>query len=551
MRTFRFIDNDYDSISTLGVAFAEHYKEAMDVITTKEFLKFCKQFKGIYKQVTDILYSTRYVQNVVTLVIYLFTNGHKFVVYGKTYVSFKEFSKDIDTPGFKLFLSEKGFSKTVVSASNNEKIKQDLITLEENYNDDFALKFIKEYYNYDSIENIETALSEIYNNRDEQFRRAHELFSSESTQMLLGHRYSLDAVLKLRNDATPVFNGLELIQAEMPEETIINLLQNGFYYFLVENIKQYKFKGKAKQIVKKIKSVKNELKKEKKPSVNFLCSKCRELYNLYILTVDYFNEGKIKVKESKFEFTAHYCGTLIPVAYVGTHSVKLGSSNETKAVVPEEKLKYDLRYFDKAVIKYKRFTSVSLFFMILFAAYCGVGFLLKELEVIDIAIISRNEGDLVPLFAFAGSLGAMLIFTIVVFIKAKIDEKRYNKLCKLAYYRIHKLILNDKENKELAKLSKIERNLVKKINRLYRLFAGLVLAGIGLATGIILVSLNNSFNLLDMTELLQMPYLMLVPAVVNFVFALFRRRKSGFSILLGFIIGALATVGCIFLAPML
>ena len=71
MKPYQFNGQMYSDLNSLGLAFKDNYDLAMESVTNKEFLRFVKQFKTSYKNISQYLETTRYLQNTVSFVVFL------------------------------------------------------------------------------------------------------------------------------------------------------------------------------------------------------------------------------------------------------------------------------------------------------------------------------------------------------------------------------------------------------------------------------------------------------------------------------------------------
>ena len=69
MRSFVFENKTYTNLNDLGLAFKQSYQEALKAISTKPFLKFLKKQKKLYPAMRDILYKTRSLETVLSILI--------------------------------------------------------------------------------------------------------------------------------------------------------------------------------------------------------------------------------------------------------------------------------------------------------------------------------------------------------------------------------------------------------------------------------------------------------------------------------------------------
>lgn len=555
MKTFVFNDVEYSELNSLGVAFANEYNEALEALKDKKFLAFAKKFKDQKSNVYSILYETHYLQDVLTFLVYSFTEPKLLVIGGKFYYDFKEICRDLKTnPGFKLYLADKGFRRTIFNSLDDEKLKADLVALEENYESEFALDFIADYYNYDSIEDL-SSLFESLKDSNEKYKTALDLFKDEEIQLHLAHSYGLAPVLTMREAYCPVFGGSKLIKNLISEEEIKNIFDNSFYWFLANNLKEYKYKNKAKAILKDFKAFQKEYKKKLKKNfdLDLYIDLNEKLHSLYLKFVNLYKNGLIVAKSSSFELGIAYCNTLVPNCYGDDKTVEASQEIKEEVEIKEE-IEYNLEKLQKSIKNHKFFGRWLIFFSLLIGIYYGVASFVEQLKPVLLA-----EFGLFDILFIAGAAGGLIVGIFILIMKG-IANSKYNKLCLLRYYRNNKQILTDKELKNQEKLLPKEKKYAKSIDRFYRFYGAIGAGLLALAISVLITGVLANFGEYIMADLAtnasiiltcDKSYFIYLPALVVLLLGLIRHKKTAWSCIFAFLLSIILTIGAVYLVGMM
>ncbi len=555
MKAFVFNDVEYGELNSLGVAFAKEYNKALEALKDKKFLAFAKKFKKQKSNVYSILYETHYLQNALTFLVYIFTEPKLLVVGGKLYSDFKEICCDLkNNPGFKLFLVDQGFRKTIFNDLIDEKLKADLIALEENYENEFALDFIADYYNYDSIEDLASSFAALKDS-NEKFKTALNLFKDEELQLHLAHSYGLAAVLELQKAYCPVFKGAKLIKNLVAETEIKSFFDNSFYWFLANNLKEYKYKKKAKNLVKEFKSFQKEYKKKlkKNDDLDLYIDLNEKLHQLYLKFVNLYQKNLIVARNSSFELNIPYCDTLVPNCF-GENKTVEATNEALEEVEVKDEIEYNLKKLQNSIKNHKYFARWLIFFSLILGIYYGVASFVEGLKPVFLA-----EFGLFDILFIAGCAGGLIVSIFILIMKG-IANRKYNKLCLLAYYRNNKQILTAKELKNQEKLLQNEKKYAKSIDRYYRFYgaigAGLLALAIStLVTGVLAHFGGNIMADLEVNANVILTgdksYFIYLPAGVVLLLGLIRHKKTAWSCILAFFLSAILTVGVVYLVGMI
>ncbi len=574
MKTFTFLNQEYQDLNSLGLAFSSNFKKAVEAIQNKNFLSFIKKFKKQKKNFIDIFYETKYVQSVLSILIYHMTEEHLLVLGGKKYDGLESVLKDIHHNGnILLFLEDKGFRHTIMDSDEvDEKLKNNLLASEDYYSDSFVIRFLETYYEYDSIETMDGLFNDLFSGSADAFKRAQELFLDENVDLFLAHHYSLKEVLEFRKDACPVFKGFKLIQSEYPREQLLPILENSFYMFVIEHLKSYTYRKAAKKFNKKFMNCKKEwLKKlkKKKTDSNEVFQMHYELYQLYLKMVDYSQKKYIlaKAKCPEYALEIPYANTFICQAYMEEKDIT-GEEQETE-YVPSDQPEYDLAKLSKSIAQHQHFASCIITLTLILAVVLAAGIviakvkpeLLKSMDHLEESLnnLISIKGSLIPLIA---GVGVTFIMSIFILIKKCQARKRYNQLGKLNYYRHNESILTSKDRRNFEKLAAREKKNAKVIDRFYRFYGAIDMAGFCLFVvlfGIVLMVIaggalgkdivTNASGILAGT--CEKGFFIYLPSVLVLLLGLLRHKKTGWSAFLTFLLGLACSVGVCFLVGLM
>lgn len=540
MKAFIFLDEEYQQLNTLGLAFAEHFNSALTAIQDKDFLKFIKKFKDKKEVCIEALYHSKYLQSALSMLIYHMTDEHLLVIGGKKYERLEDIIAAIGHDYYLgLFLFDKGLRSTLLPALEDEKLKMNILALENHSNDEFAIDFIKNYYTYDSIETLDTILNDLFISSEERFGRAIRLFYENRVQIHLAHHYGLDQVMQLRKSACPVFQALRMLESDYKLEELEPLLEDTFYTFTFENLKKYKVKAKGKSLLKEIKKEKkNYIKHVKKMSFSQKLNAQEKMYELYLKFVNAYKKGLVLVRKNceSFDFTSPYVNTYVSLAYLDGRILLLDETKEE--YIPSNQLDYDLNVFNKAISDHKHFGIWLIVFSILAIVYLTValviGYAIPSIEIEAFQVLT-NVSNLIP---FIASLGLLLFCAIFILSKNACARKKYFRLCKLVYCQNNEGILTIKERKEYEKIKAKEEKDVKTIDRFYRFYGAFAMAFLSILMSLI----GYDAMMIIYPEATDKPalffyYLLYIPSIIPFILGCLRHKKTAWSAILSFILG--------------
>ena len=137
--------------------------------------------------------------------------------------------------------------------------------------------------------------------------------------------------------------------------------------------------------------------------------------------------------------------------------------------------------------------------------------------------------------------------------KAKKDYGRYNKLCKLKFYRKNPNLSNEADNKRFDDIQKNEMKLVNSIDKYYPLFGGFANCGLSILVSFVFYSLVNyygeAFFGFDVSLAFSLPYiyLVIIPACMCLLFGFLKHKKTIVSHIITFILSLVVCAGIIYL----
>lgn len=537
MKPFIFKDNEYLDLNSLGLAFIDDFDLALESIKEKQFIKFINQFKEYKKNIKTILFNCYYLQNALSLIIYNITDEHILFVGHKSYNNINEILKDINlNTSFKFFAFDKGFTNTLLKDIEDEKLKNDLVCFENNHLDDFCIKYLANYNNNDSIEALSDKII-LINEACDKFLKALEVFSDENVLLNMAYHYSLENILELRKKKCPVFKGIEITKDILN----VSLLENAFYHNLLLNYKKFKYKGKeAKNFKYKVNKINKKFKKYNKLTDIEKINLEEQLYILYLNHIDLYRLEKIKINADIYKPIIPYANTYI------CEENKLNNNLTQCDEKPYEsnyKYDYNLVLFEKSFKNHYYFSMWIIIFIILTTiTYFLFGLIKKENQFVDLPNITN-------ILFFVGLIIAF-ISSILVLILRSIEKRKYNKLCKLAYYENRNVVLNDNEKNEYDKLKENEEKYAKSIDRFYRFYGGAGLSGLSLSFTVncliliycfgYIISDQYSNNVIKLFND-KIIFIFLVPLIV-LLLSILRHKKTAFSVWFCFFVSLILSI---------
>lgn len=565
MKPYQFDGQEYQDLNSLGLAFVNRFDLALQAIKEKAFVKFFKQFKVHKKTIQALLYQSRFLQNALSMIIYLVTEEHILYVGHRRYRTIQEILNDIKAnKTFVYFAQDHGFSNTILPTIEDEKLKADLGAFEENYNDDFALDYLAGYMQKDSIESIAGRIQSIPNAKD-PFKEALRIFKSRQIQLSMAYRYSLSSVLELRKKHCPVFSGFSIVRGDM--ELPLTILENAFYQSILNNYKKYKYKGlEGKNYRRKIKSIRKVSKKYNKMTDIKKIEHQEKIHTLYLEWIDLYKIEKVIIKDSNLEPTIPYCNTYASSSLL---EERMLLADPTEApYTPVVRCEYNLRKLEKSLKNHGYFSFWSIFFAVLITiGYILFGLIpsLRNMIISSISQILDKKAEelqelptLTHILYFIG-VGIAILVAIVIAILRSLAKKKYNGLCRLAYYRKNEAILLEKEQEDYEKLKINEERYAKKIDRFYRFYGGVGMACLSLAatlaTLVILYAcgfiVNESIKESIFDLLTNKVFYIFIAPALCMLLGFARHKKTAWSVIFTYILSVGIAVGLLFLVKLL
>lgn len=548
MKTFVFNEKEYADFKELGLAFAENYASALEAIQTKEFISFVKSNK-VYKPIVfDALYESRALQSALTIIIYAFTN-EKLIIGGKTYNNIDEIINDLDTnPCVKPFFGDRALRKTILNTIEDEVFKINLKAVEDNYDDEFVYKYLKTYKEADPNVSLYEFNSIFLSS--EKFKTAYKLFKDENLLIKLVYRFNLVEVMKIRNAINPVFDGLILVKNEENSKDIKELLQKGFYLGLGKTYNKYKYKSiRALDVLDEV------IRKYKKviKSDDILVHK--DFYTSYLKFVELYSKKEIVVKKkyADYDYNIPYCDAYVNNNIVSKYGLKEFDEAKDDVTVPC----YNLKRLSKAVKQHKGYIRWNIAVIIISV--------LLYVATYFIPYLTPGFNGVFGIFDFVlfGALAGVLALTILIGVKNKNDEKRYNDLCKLNYYRKNYNLLTLKQKEDMERIKLLEDKHSIKSDHHYFIIGAVVNSCLAITASLMtMIILINAVPLLDegfikVADLLRSfytptntykpidPHAFVMPAIAStlpmFV-GIIRHKKTAMSCILSVLFGFVITL---------
>lgn len=547
MKTFKFIDVDYKDLNELGNAFIDNYAKALEAIQTKEFISFIKSDKKNNKELLDAFYESKTLQSVLAIIIFKYTN--KLIIGGKHYENIDQLISDLDSNDcVRPFIEDKGLRKTILSTIEDEVFKINLMSVEDNYFDEFSYKYLKNYKDADPNVTIE----EIYDalNSKEKFHSIYKLFKDENFLLKLTFKYNLFEVMKIRRAVTPVFDGLNLIKNNSNETKIIDLLDEAFYYGLGKNYNKFKYKSlRALELLDEI------IKKYKKVRKSNDLMVHKDFYFAYLKFVELYTKGEILIKKKykDYDLNIPYCDTYINNDMLVKYGINKVNEVKEEVDVPC----YNLQKISKTIKQHKSYVKWNIAFVVIALAIYGLSYALP--------MFTPGFNGYFGIFDYVlfGSLALVLLLTIVILLRNKNDEGRYNDLCKLSYYRKNHNRLTKLQEENFERILELEDKHAKKIDHYYSILGSFVNSALAVAASLMVIMIiviavplleekfvgfaellksfyipSNVYKEID-THALLMPALAgTMPLFLGFI----RRKKNSWSCILSILFGVIVTV---------
>lgn len=352
MIPYVFNQESYDDLSSLSKAYIENFDLGMDDIynNTKELVKFIKSRisdRSKVKRYINILAETKYRSNALTFLIFEMSEHKDIVIAGVkmdllTYLQALRENPDPANNILFAFLEDGGITKTFRAQGADPKLCSHSRAIERNFRNPFTYKYLVAYYGYETKESLDGKVRSIAINGEECFRRFSSLASSEAFLISLAHKAGFTDVIEAVNDENPTFISLKLLNKtrETEEEYLRRIVDNSFFFWMVDNFDKYDYKPKALKIHKRFVEIKKEydsykdqIQARKISSISFdnYIDISKRLYENYLYFVSAYQNELISVKKKydaeRYDLNKPYAKTYICQDYMQGKVVKLYSEH--------------------------------------------------------------------------------------------------------------------------------------------------------------------------------------------------------------------------------
>lgn len=592
MKAYSFLENFYTSLNDLALAYINSFDEAIKDIysNSKKLIKFVKyqsKDKKIVDNVINALAYSKYKNNALTFIIYYFLQDKKVFINGKEY-SFENFTEALahyepsNENALYTFMEDFGLTKTYQEiyskddASIEYKILKDSYYLDKNCYNEFTRLFLSTYKTFTIKESYEPKLQSIIINGEECFRRATKLLSTNDYYLYVAHKYDFKTAVLIANEANPVFYSLKLFKSEIEPEELKKVINDTFYWHLLNNLDNYTYKKEAKATLARLLKIKNDYNKYLKQieakkiysiSLDLFIDFSRDLYLNYLNFIHYFQNGIIEVKnrvsQNLYAFDKPYCKTLICQDYMNNRIIKLYNpeknndatylddvTNDTPCDLEVFK-DYDtltkLTKQNKILSSVNRLKNSSIFFSI-------ISLLVIVFGIVAAFVPSLNITTTVPIvnitlyITLVLVLLALIVANIIISIRLPktrlyadnyqfiLEKRNSNELTVKQEYRLMMMLKDEEVYAKKSFYSYIPETTINQI-------ALSVLFGL---TGLVIVFLLRGFGILDSIILpakfdsylnsdSQFLYFAITPVIMG-VLSIFIKKKGFLVVLLNFIV---------------
>ena len=349
------IENLYD----LSQAYIKHFDDAMYDVTKngKELFKFIKSRvndKDKLKEYTKLFEYTKYESNLVTFLIFLMSDKKDVYISGvkMDLLTYLQALRENPEPTNNIlfgFLEDCGLSKVFAEVEKDQKLLAHAKAIEKNFRDPLTYKYLVSYYGYETKESLEGKVRSIAIANEENFRRFTRLARTESFLLSLSHKVGFTDVIEALQDTNPTFRILKVLYKtkEFEEEFLRRILDDTFFFWMLDNFDKYNFGPKAFKIYRKYLEIKREYDKYMNQIKNKTISNIsfenyvdinKELYDNYLAFVyAYKNEWitvRRKYEPERYEPNKPYQNTYIPPEYTVGRVCKLYNPN-SKVIITD------------------------------------------------------------------------------------------------------------------------------------------------------------------------------------------------------------------------
>ncbi len=561
-----FKEIGYKNLNELGIAFSENYFDALDVVfnNPRQLIKFVRKHnKKMAKEIAGIIASCKYQNSALTMIIFNLCDDKRVIINQQAY-TLKELIADIkqnkdENKALYAFIQDMGITRTFATLNIEPKLLKDSYFIEKNINNEFAFEYLTTFFEFDYLESIKTKISNVFIYDDEKFRRASKIINDQKFKLLLAHKVGFKDVMLMHSHKSPVFSAIKLLNTITTEnflaEDLKKLVENTFFWWLLDNFENYLFKKEAINVRKTLINIKkmkiNEL------SFDEFIDVSEKLYDVYLLFVQYLKKGVITVKkkelEAEFICDKPYCKTYICVAYMKNNPVKLAKDDLIGEFddEPSVDLSDDDVIVKSSQIGNKKLKKQGTFIKKLSKfIYYNVGFSLLTLLLMAIAIILPNlisnikvfDNALFPILGIISSLAGIGL-SIALFARLILTKEAYDNFIFLNVSSEAKE-LTPKEERRLEEIKITEEKVRERYMRSHRILSLLTMLILGFSggvSGLAIAKMIAAFA--DIFKLESNLFIYTLPAIgIGFIYGLLRKRKGALAAILVFVLALASAI---------
>lgn len=561
-----FKEVGYKSLNDLGIAFSENYFDALDKVfnNPKLLIKFVRKHnKKMAKEIAGIIASCKYQNSALTMIIFNLCDDKR-VIINQEACTLKELIADIkqnkdENKAVYAFMQDMGITRTFATLNIEPKLLKDSYFIEKNINNEFAFEYLTTFFEFDYLESIKTKISNVFIYDDEKFRRASKIINDQKFKLLLAHKVGFKDVMLMHSHKSPVFSAIKLLNTITTEnflaEDLKKLVENTFFWWLLDNFENYLFKKEAVNVRKTLINIKkikiNEL------SFDEFIDVSEKLYDVYLLFVQYLKKGAITIKkkelEAEFVCDKPYCKTYICVAYMKNNPVKLAKDDligefddepsvdlsDDDVIVKSSQIgNKKLKKQGSLIIKANRFISANIVLCVISLLIAIASMILPSL----ITSLKVFDNLLMPILGIV-SAGAGIVLAIVLFVRLSLTKEAYDNFIFLNVSSEAKE-LTPKEERRLEEIKITEEKVRSRFMRSHRLLSAFVMALLGLASGTAGLALAVICkNFIDVFKLEANQFIYVLPAIgIGLIYGLLRKRKGALAAILVFVLALASAI---------
>ncbi|MCR5350550.1 MAG: hypothetical protein K6E20_06140 [Acholeplasmatales bacterium] len=590
MKPYLFNGENYNDLNSLALAYKANFELGVNDIynNSRKLIKFVKsqtKNKDRIQNVIDDLTYTRFKENALTFIIFEFLDVKEVIINGVP-LKYDDFINELKVnPKSKnnilfSFLADHGITRCYKRLEPDKKIFKDSYYIERHYNEPFTYEFLTRIGDFEIKEQPEKKLKTIAIQNEECFRRATKTINQTDFMLAVAKKYGFKEAIKIIKEKNPVFYTTKLFKDEMDDEESRRLVSDGFYWWLLDNYKNYVAKKKAIKVINRLNIIKNEYEAYQnkiksneisKIALDYYCDVSRKLYLCYLDFVHYFRNGLIcvnkNVETQPFNLDKPYCKTYICEDYMKGRVIKLYQPSQRQEpkynvltgelIEGEEEIQEfniddvstdepvdELQTIEddsiykseiKIVKANSRFTIFSIILSFVFLAISACGLIVKMIDVKDPNKIIKAFKDGYSFIYTVAGISASLVLLLFAIIYAVCLDKKEDSYNDYRYYKKANL-KEELDLKQESVVYKIENNLdklKKKILRSYKIFGSLVTIVMALSaticgiiiSGVLSGLIDNLIDIKTLENLIYMLIVLVVPVVLSMLFG--RKKKKG------------------------